>query len=228
MKKIILGVVVFSLVFLGAGLAVAQEQNLEKIPSPDHIKDFQVIKKEGGALFGIRKDMMEKSRLDDANMNPAGASSLEKIPSPAEIPFFKKIIKMGTALWGERKDREVRSLYITPAMAPCVKTAIDKKDAAIKTSTTGQANKMVSAIDARNVCQKAAIDQTTAQAQFEANKACVATFQKAVKEANEAFRQEKDAAKKAFREDLKNCQSLNAATSSDKVPFGQLMVEDGD
>lgn len=224
MKKILLSLIIFSLVFSFGGISFAQEQTIEKIPSPDQIKNFEMIRKDGNALFGIRK----VAPAIQANVVSSN-SSLEKISHPEEISLFDKIVKKGKALWGIRKNIVPKPAYITPAAAPCVKTAIDKKDTALKTIITSHSQEVVTAIDARNICQKAAIDKTTAKEQLEANKTCINVFQKAVKDINIATNKEKNEAQKTYKTDLKACSALQTVgtSTSTKQSTEEIKIEDG-
>ena len=224
MKKFLLSLMIFSLVFSFGGVSFAEEQAIEKIPSPDQIKNFEMIRKEGNSLFGIRK-VAPAVKANIANSN----SSLEKISRPEEISLFDKIVKKGKALWGVRKNIVPRPVYITPAAAQCVKTAIDKKDTTLKTIITSHSQEVVTAIDARNVCQKAAIDKTTAKEQFEANKTCINTFQKGIRDINAATEKEKNEAQKIYRTDLKACSALqkNDTSTSAGQTTEEIKIEDG-
>jgi len=225
MKKFLLSLMIFSLVFSFGGVSFAQEQTIEKIPSPDQIKNFEMIRKDGNSLFGIRK-VSPAAQANIANNN----SSLEKISRPEEISLFDKIVKKGKALWGVRKNIVPRPVYITPAAAQCVKTAIDKKDTTLKTIITSHSQELVTAIDARNVCQKAAIDKTTAKEQFEANKVCINVFQKGMKDISVATEKEKNEVQKIYRTDLKACSLLQTSgtSTSTKQTNEEIKVEDGD
>lgn len=128
MKKILLSLVVFSLVFVYSGISLAQVQgqdqpnkpprvnigstsSLEKISNPSQISLFEKIQKIGTILYGIKKQKNNQksekpnSKIQDqANVTSSTSSTLEKISSPAEILLFDKIKKIGTALWGVRKN----------------------------------------------------------------------------------------------------------------------------
>lgn len=254
MKKIILAIMVFSLIFAASGIVLAQE--LEKIPSPDQIKYFKMIKKEGNALFGVRiktasstPNMERKAEYPNAMNNRASSTNvrsnasesvLEKISSPKEINLFEKIKKIGTALWGIRKDgatkpAEARPVIVKPIAVQCVKDAIDKKDNAVKTGISSSSQVLMSAIDVRNTCQKAALDKTTGAEQFEANKLCVKNFQQSAKNSNEAMKNARNEAWKNYKADLKICSELQknslatttsaAASSAESL---EIMLNDGD
>ena len=203
-------------------------QGYEKISSPDQIKNFQSIKKEGNSLFGIRKSEQKKEQPNKANPAQSGNalngnSNLEKISSPADIPLFEKIEKRGNALWGVRKDGGTKyvPVYVTPEAVQCVKDAMDKKDVALKAATTKHDASVLAALDTRNVCQKTALSQITAQTQFDTNKTCVNNFLVGLKEINKIGTDEKGVAKKVFVADLKVCTALLGSGSQD------IMIEDG-
>ena len=270
MKKFLLSLIIFSLVFAFGGIVLAEElitgqneliqprvnanatSSLEKIANPGQINLFTKIQKVGTSLFGVRKPQnnQKPGQPNQGQPNGQGAiqqnsssstnQTLEKISSPSEISSFEKIKKIGTALWGIRKGNkegnnqkppinQPKPVYVTPAAAQCVKDAIDKKDTAAKTSTNNHAQKVSSAIDARGTCQKATLDQTTAKAQADANKVCVDTFQKSLKEINIAMETEKKATFEAYRTDLKSCSALqtgSTSTSTQDVASQLIMIPD--
>lgn len=91
--------------------AIIDDAQLEKIPSPDQIKNFKVIKKENGALYGVR---LQNNRPETATND-----SLERIPSPDQIRNFKVIKKENGVLYGirlqnmgqtEKTEREEKNL----------------------------------------------------------------------------------------------------------------------
>ena len=229
----------------GQGKGQGLGQGLEKILSPDQIKNFKAIIKNGNALFGVRKTEPTSDQPGQSDQSgqvgPTNQSNqsdtasgknsiLEKISGPSEIPLFEKIIKKGTALWGMRKNNVPKPVYVTPAAAQCVKDAIDKKDTALKASTSNHDQKALAAIDVRGTCQKAALDQTTAQSQFDANKVCVDTFLSTIKDVNTVMAKEKSEAKKTYMADLKSCsalQSSTVATSTAQTLTSDIMIEDG-
>jgi len=230
----------------------------EKILTPAEIKNFKDIKKIGNVLFGVRieqklekmeqqnkkiklekvevRDTQEKPEMNKPGEITASSSVLEKISSPLEISLFDKIKKIGTALWGIRKDEMQKPInnqklvYVTPTAVECVKNAIDKKDTAIKTSTSKHSQAMIAAIDTRNVCQKAALEKTTAKEQFEANKVCANAFQKGTKENNMTIEKERNEAQKTYRTDLKSCSNLQATSTSisANLTANEIKIEDGE
>lgn len=109
MKKIFSLIIILSFVLISGNLITAQAEELEKIPSPDQIKLFEVIKKEGGSLFGFRlkpannNERADQLETDDTNKQE---KQLEKILSPEEIKFFKVIKKENNTLFGIRLKNE--------------------------------------------------------------------------------------------------------------------------
>lgn len=140
--------------------------------------------------------------------------NLEKIPTPAHISLFDKIIKKGNALWGIKRPEFKKNVYITPTAAPCVKTALDKKDTALKTAFSAYSSTTLVAIDSRNACQKTAIDKTSADEQWAANKLCLNNYQKQTKEAAKALRASQKTIRQVFASETKQCLGLPNATSS--------------
>ncbi len=224
MKKVFLTMLVFSLVFAFGGITIAQE--LEKIPSPDQIKYFKVVKKEGQALFGIRLQKPKQEMSSEAT-----TSSLEKILTPSDMGLFEKIRKIGKSLFGVRKIKEHKLVYITPSAAQCVKDAISKKDTALKAATDNHSQSIVSAIDARSACQQLAIDKTTAKEQFDANKICIKTFQESTKNVNSTMEKLKNDARKIYQTDLKACSKLQTPTVSSTITVSsieEIIIDDGE
>lgn len=227
MKKIIsllvVALFVFGLTIFPAAPALMETEdsneaseiaNLEKISSPEQIKDFKIMKRLGNALFGIRKMAL--------NQAPVASSSLEKISHPGLINQFEKIKKIGTALWGIRK-KAISTPEISPEISleisVCVAAAIDIKDKALMARVTAAAVELNAALSARSACQQSALTATSTQRQ--ALNACVKTFQAARKTMSEASRQVQKAAWDTYKASLKNCRTTTSSTAA--VP----MVEDG-
>lgn len=250
MKKIIIVLTMFMLVFPLVGLSVKAESSTsttnipniklttkptttrEKILNLTEIKNFKNIEKIGNILFGIKvkqnQEQPKKIEVKQPETTMASSSSLEKISDPAKISLFSKIQKIGTALWGIRKDEgkdNQKLVYVTPAAVQCVKTAIDKKDASIKTSTSKHSQNILTAIDTRNSCQKSALDKTTAKEQFAANKLCSDVFQKGMKDNNATMEKEKNEAHKIYRTELKSCSALQTTNSTTTE---EIKIEDGE
>lgn len=199
--------IALSLVFGGITLAQASDtivevnKKQEKIGSPAEIKNFTNIIKRGKELFGMRKLI------------------LEKIKHPSEIENFEKIRKIGSALWGMRKIKN--PVLIKPEVATCVKTAIDKKDMALKTEAANGLTNLNNTIDTRNACQKLALDKTTAKEQWEANKICVDSYKKAIQTGKEALKSTQKTIWETYKTDLKAC----SPTEEVKVEDGGLGIE---
>ncbi len=215
MKKIILAMIIGALILASGGVVLAQD--LEKIPSPDQIKNFQVMKREGNSLFGIRLDKLkETSKLDQ---------ELEKISHPGEIKLFEKIKKIGNALWGIKKENYRHSILVKPVAAQCVKTAIASKDNALKAAISANSQSLVTAIDARSICQQAMLDKTTLTEQREANKLCLNAYQKSRQESNLALVKARNDAWKTYKDALKACSELQKETATTTE---DIMVGDGE
>ncbi len=243
MKKFLLSTIIFSLLFAFAGIALAQE--LEKIPSPEQIKNFRMVKKEGNALFGIRIMNQASSttlRIEHASTTGAikassSAPSLEKIANPGQVNLFEKIKKIGTALWGIRKNDQTKPAlkpapYIQPVAAQCVKDAINKKDSSLKISVTTYTQSILSALDARTACQLAAIDLTTREAQMQANKSCVNTYQKSMNTNNETMQKAKNEGWQVYKTELQACSALQkaliATTTLNADTNLDIIIDDGE
>ncbi|MFZ4631631.1 MAG: hypothetical protein ACOYL8_00295 [Patescibacteria group bacterium] len=233
----------------------AAKQKLEKISNPGEIKNFDKIQKIGAALWGVKKaaeKQIETGKKAAEVKIEAAKQELEKISSPSEIKFFEKIQKIGTALWGikrqENKQGEMkkpennpRPILVQPVAVQCVKDSIDKKDAAVKAAMTLRSQTVLSSLDSRNSCQKLSLDKLTGKEQFDANKVCVDTYQKANQDNNKIFEVSRDESWKVYRDALKVCSSLQLAStstttissSSDSVEksgegAGEIMINDGE
>lgn len=257
MKKISFALVAFVLVFSLANVTRAQEEvssqsespatpppvqsanGLQKILSPDLIKNFKNIKKIGTSLFGIPANQnnqnSQKPKVGQpkpgnqnggANQNGqkpsksnnapvASNSSLEKIPNPGEIKNFQKIQKIGTSLFGIRRaDAPRPPVYVSAEALTCVSSAIDKKDLANKNSITARSEKVLAAIDTRSSCQKSALSNATAAEQGDANRVCINTFQQTMKEIEEVFAQAKNDSQTTYITDLKSCSALQTTSAT--------------
>lgn len=145
----------------------------------------------------------------------------ERIPSPSSIQEFKDIIKRGKDLFGHR--REEGQVLVRPEAVGCVKTAIDTKDTAVKTAVSTLSSKTVAAIEARNTCQKAALDKTTVKEQREANRACLNTFKTTMKTAAKEAKTARDTAWRTYKTDLKTCGQMQKAAGGST----NILIEDG-
>lgn len=112
MKKTIVWLVAFSFVasLSLVGMARAEEElELEKISSPEQIKQYRVMKNENGTLYGIR--LQNQSQVKSMANTSFDMSKLEKIPSPDQLQYFKVMKKEGGALFGVRvKDQNGQTL----------------------------------------------------------------------------------------------------------------------
>jgi len=207
MKKISFILIALVLIF-GTSLALAEDNNtsnekLEKIVSPSEITKFQNIVKRGKDLYGMRKQI------------------LERIASPKDIANFERIVKKGKDLFGVRKAED--QTLVRPEATACVKTALDKKDTALTTGVTAGSEVLITNINARNTCQKAALDKTTVKEQREANRICVETYKKALQAGKETVKKTQATIWEAFKADLKACGQLQKAAGGS----GEIKLDDG-
>ncbi|MFA6194779.1 MAG: hypothetical protein WC719_03490 [Patescibacteria group bacterium] len=192
---------------------------LEKIISPDQIKNFRVMKKIGTALYGIRKGSTTPAVSSKKPEQAGNSSKLEKIAGPALINLYEKIQRIGTALWGVRKQATSTPLVIDTAIAPCVVAAIEAKDKALMARVTAAAVELNAALSVRSSCQQAAVMASTTPR--EALNGCVKSFgetQKTVRETSKNIQKETWG---VYQESLKACRANTASTAP--VP----MIEDG-
>jgi len=205
---------VFSADHVDSTTVSANGQVLEKILSPEQIKFFRVMKKEGNTLYGVRlekaKEAMKNASETSSATVKGAVSNLEKIAGPWDVQLFDKIRQVGNALWGYRKPvsenlgiKELNSDNII-----CIKTAIDKKDTSIKKTVVVASDELNTAIDTRNVCQKAALDLGSNYERMKAWKLCNENFQKAVKESRVNSKKYRDEAWKIYKQEVKDCYSL--------------------
>jgi len=203
---------------------------LEKIPSPDQIKYFKVMKKENGALFGIR---LSSEQAGTANQNSLAnaKAQLEKILAPQFINLYEKIQKIGDSLWGVKKEDDnkpvVKPRLVTAAMVECVSKAIDKKDEALKNRLTLTSEAINTAITVRGECQKEAIKST--ENQLENLKVCLQNFKSKTEEIKKQAKDEQKIIWQSYQADLKACSALDPAvtTSTESNETLELMIEDG-
>ncbi|MGE5425843.1 MAG: hypothetical protein ACM3PZ_02110 [Bacillota bacterium] len=192
---------------------------LERIPSPEAIKDYRVIKKEGNALWGIRNEVkISSSTLEAVAIKVSDGSAFEKIISPEFIRLYNKVTKIGASLWGVRKETPEKTTIISPELSACASSAIDKKDAAVKGIVASSTTALSAAIDARNACQKKAIIATSTQAI--SLRACIETFQATGKEIAILAKTAQQATWNAYQADLQACRPASATGT-------KLMIEDG-
>jgi hypothetical protein len=202
---------------------------LEKIPSPAHINLFNQIKKIGNDLFGIRKSTSTPtSTLEikkatstpnaiDKKIEDLKKAGLEKITSLENLGLFEKITKIGKDLFGIKKKGAMILPTMTPDLITCTSAAIDAKDVSINISLTNSTTDVTTAIDARGVCQKAAL--ALASGNEDAIKACNKNFQDAVKAANDKAKASQKTTWDAYTVSLKAC-SATASTT-------EITIEDG-
>ena len=221
------------------------KSSLEKILSPEQIKNFKNVQKIGTALFGVRIQKLENKVQNLSNQTAsssatiasstkqiaavkAAAKNLEKIVGPWEINLFEKIQKVGNALFGIRKavKANVGGVQITSDIATCLKTAIDAKDTAINSALTAQSSALLQAVTDRGVCQKAALDLTTNDLIINAFKPCKDTFNKTINDGRDTVKKSRDDVWKTYQQAVKACYPTAAATSTDVIN-GNVLLDDG-
>ena len=90
-KTLLLAILIFS------PLHSFASEKLERIPSPEEIKYFRVVKREGNTLYGVRLN-----KIDNVSIENDSNEKLERIPSPEEIKYFRVVKREGNALYGVR------------------------------------------------------------------------------------------------------------------------------
>lgn len=213
MKKFLLVSMVFCLLFGFAGATLAQEAT--------------------STAGAIQPDWLRTAPVPTLYTLKNSVAKLEKISHPKEINLFEKIKKIGTALWGVRKKTapEKKLVLVKPSAAQCVKEAIDKKDAALKTAISARLQNILAAIDLRATCQKDAIDKTSATEQITANNLCISAYQKAVKDNNGALEKSRNSSWNTYRSDLKTCSALQRVTTSTEIVASssdEIIINDGE
>lgn len=204
----------------GMGQDVKATSSLEKISSPSLMNLYREIRKVGNDLFGIKKassTIANITKNDDKKIAEIKKAGLEKITSLEQVKFFDKITKIGNDLFGIKK----KGAMVLPAMnadlIACVSSAIDAKDTSISVSFTNASSEITTAIEARGVCQKAALTLTSGRE--DALKVCNKTFQEATKAANEKAKKAQQEAWSTYKTSLKAC-STTASTT-------EINIEDG-
>ncbi len=217
---------------------------LEKILSPDLIKYFEKIVKQGNNLYGVKRaSSTVNTTATGTEPTQMGDKKIEKILTPADIHLFEQIKKIGVSLWGVKKEdvkkedvkkpepkpEDIKKGYIKSEAAACVIAAIKTKDSALKDANTYQANAINEAVSARTICQEnvlnAAVSATAsttveiAKQQRGAFNGCVETFKKAGEGVREAAKKNHDAVWATYKTSMKACYP----ESTDIIP----MVEDG-
>jgi hypothetical protein len=229
------------------------KSSLEKIPSPEQIKNFTNIKKEGNALFGVRIQQLETKiqglgdKLKEALNKPAvrmatstnptpntiasSTKGLEKISNPKEIALFEKIKQVGTTLWGYRKatKENLGASVLTSETVTCLKTAIDKKDMAVKDSIASSSESLIKATTDRNTCQKYSLDKPNNSEIMQGFKICKDNFNNAIKESRMSSKKFRDAAWKVYQQEVKACYKTNTTATSTEIKSegANVLLDDG-
>jgi hypothetical protein len=212
------------------------KSSLEKILSPEQIKNFKNVQKIGTALFGVKIKALEKVASSTSPIAPSTNSIasttnkiLEKIAGPWETNLFEKIQKVGNALFGIRKavKANVGGVQITSDIATCLKTAIDTKDTAINSALTAQSSALLQAVTDRGVCQKAALDLTTNDLIINAFKPCKDAFNTTINTGRDTLKKSRDDAWKTYQQAVKACYPVSTTATSTDVINGNVLLDDG-
>ena len=229
------------------------KSSLEKIPSPDQIKNFTNIKKEGNTLFGVRILQLENKvkglgdKLKEALNKPiikiatstnsvpstiaSSTKGLEKISNPKEIALFEKIKQIGTALWGYRKETKenLGASVLTAETITCLKTVIDKKDTAVKDSLASSSEALIKATSERNTCQKYSLDKSNNSEIMQGFKVCKENFNNAIKESRMNSKKFRDTAWKTYQQEVKTCYKTNSSATSTEIKSegANVLLDDG-
>lgn len=241
MKKILITSLI--LLFIVPAWAFSAESELEKIPSPDQIKYFRVMKKEGGALFGIR---LQKANPATVSANTTATAvrpevvstsddgTLEKISGPWDLPLFQKIRQIGSALWGYRKDMgrhlgwtNTNSVVVSVELRTCLKAAISTQDTALKATIETARSRQLTAIENRETCQLTALENNEGVVIVKSFSECAATFQQAVKQDQEKTQNDRKSLQKTYTESLRTCYK-SSTTLTNPVSTGNVLLEDLD
>lgn len=189
-------------------------KQLEKIPNPAAIKNFENIQKVGTSLWGTRRETTTTEKTKTVNGEARKTTSSET----------KKTEVKRTETSKAPQPQPKPKLKIQPAAAACVKTAIEKKDTTLKTALTTYQISLLTAIDTRTACQKVAIDGATAAEQQAANKECTDDYTHTVWDNLATLKTAKEQGWKTFRDDLKLCQTMQGTDNQN----GEILVEDGE
>lgn len=221
--------------------------SLEKILTPEQIKNFTNIVKQGNSLYGVRK-MSSSTEVEHTASTTSGkfekndddaknlSKQFEKIAAPWLLNQYEQIKKVGTALWGlkkmdknqEQKKASSTPKYITSAQSACVISAIKTKDTALKANNDATTLAFNNAISARTTCQEAAINATVVatstpdliKQQRSELQLCLQAFKESAHSIKEKAVTDHKTVWKSYLNELKVCGN---ATSTAEA----LMVEDG-
>lgn len=246
MKKTIFLLVGFILVAISFSLvAVVRADNngseLERILSPERLKEFRVMKQVGNTLYGIRLNVAGSAASTSSSSILATTTSvnqqLEKIESPKFVHEYEKIRRVGNALWGMKKaeanssegDNEgdnqdtnssLALATITPEMVSCVSSAINAKDQAVIAEVNAAAASLTAAITARGTCQQAALQTTGSQAV--ALDSCFQVFKTASRQINQVAQQAQQEAWIAYNNSLQSCHVGGTVSTSTPITAGRF------
>ncbi len=215
-------------------------QKLEKIESPEQLKEFKVMKRIGHTLYGIRLSILKQLRQQMGNKQgpqsklnaqrptvSQASNKLEKIGAPQLIHLYERIRRIGHSLWGVKRgdiERPSRPEHpteggisksftpVTSQMVSCVSSAISAKDQAVVSRLVSAENSLKSAINDRTACQLSAIQSTTGQ-QI-ALESCAQAFQTTREQIHRVSQQAQKEAWTTYRQGLQTCRANSLPTMS--------------
>jgi len=252
MKKIMVSLVIFSFLAGVMALRPAAAAERERILSPEQIKNYREIIKEGAALFGFKIEKSEKiekpakmekkeekrdekrevkkeERLGEKSgdtMSTSTGERLEKIMTPAQIALFEKIRKVGTALWGVKKG-DVRKSTSTPERVAVSAEISACVVAAIDVKDKAMIERVnVAAVEVTAAISARSVCQQAAvkstERQGDNLGACVKIFQESLKVSRDKSKAAQKSAEETYRSSLKACRINTTATTATEI-----MIEDG-
>ena len=161
----------------------------------------------------------------------SSTKGLEKIAHPNDLALFEKIKQVGSALWGYRKvtKENLGASVLTTETVTCLKTAIDKKDTAVKDSLSSASESLIKATSDRNTCQKTALDLTNNSEIMQGFKVCKDSFNSSIKESRTSSRKFRDAAWKTYQQEVRACYKTDAMATSTEIKSegANVLLDDG-
>ncbi|KPJ84945.1 hypothetical protein AMJ57_05060 [Parcubacteria bacterium SG8_24] len=249
-------VIAFAVPQLASAIHPESAPGLEKIPSPEYIKYYQVLEERGNALWGHRlitkEEMKAKIAAEQAAKKAAqqekkevkeewqeekqtvkatdkAAKKLEKIPAPPYVKFYEGIQQIGNALWGYFKNTWAYGLgRITTDNAPCIAEAMGTRDGSVRAAQVTHDQAMLDAFDVRSACHQEALSQDSAKYMLKALVQCNTDFLKDRKTVWKEFDTARDAAWKQYRDDLKVCGKISNPALEEASEETQEIIDEID
>lgn len=234
MKKLLVFIISFALLLPSFSLAAEEvpTKDLEKVPSISEIKNFQIVKKIGDNLYGVRINkaiqnakvmIKDRQKATSTNLNISAAKltkDLQNIKEKGAVvpkPQPKKEEEKKLS-FGNFNPRNLNNEQVA-----CIQSAIDNKDASIKNLLTAASVEQSAAIDERNACQKLILTDnfqaSTTDSRPEVFQNCAKKFNEAIKSVREKNQKSRETIWNKYKEDMKNCRpKASAASSSAPIP----------